>query len=336
VGFGKRIKGIKRFDWRMLVAGAGLALSLGASNAPPLPSPPGAHAKVHAKARAKARSKTRAKAKVSARTRAKVRARTSARTRAKAAASLQSLTVYPARSKGLRAPFVGVIGDSTGRQLAQPMAASLNPRGVGVVNATTSGCQPTDVVLTYESNEYFERHRHCPHEAQRRQKAMVSHFHPRVVIWGDIMEWSDIQIKGHLVRAGSDRWQQLMFGGFDRTLRRLGDAAVIVILPTWWAGHPTDSPAKFPVERQRALFLAWAARHPGQVTTVDLGAVICPTGPPCRQVMNGVRLRKDSVHYAPAGLRRVIPKIMAASAVLKELGCDVRRRGRDPSVFVLR
>jgi hypothetical protein len=232
---------------------------------------------------------------------------------------LPSLFAYRAAAAAPSAPYVGVIGDSTGSQLVKPLADLLNPHGVGVVGATMGGCQASDVDLMYISPEYYDRHRYCAAGVKVQQGALTAQFHPKVVLWADIMEWSDIKANNQLVKAGTDRWRQLMKDSWDRIMARLGNAAVVLILPTWWAGYPTDSPAPFPVERQRALFRDWAARHRDRVTVVDLGPVICPSGPPCQQVVNGVQLRSDHVHYTPEGMRRAIAAIMAGAPVLRNL-----------------
>jgi hypothetical protein len=226
---------------------------------------------------------------------------------------------YPAAPDLQRTPFVGVIGDSTGSQLLLPLAVRLNPRGVGVVSATVGGCQAIDADLTFASPEYHERHKTCPEDARRLQTEMTARFHPKVVIWSDSLDWSDLKVHGQIVPAGGDRWRQLILDAWDRTLGRLGAAAVVLILPTWWADLPATASASFSVDRQRALFRAWAARHPGRVIPIDLGPAVCPGGPPCHQVMNGVRLRSDYLHYSPEGINRVISAIMAGSAPLANM-----------------
>jgi hypothetical protein len=232
---------------------------------------------------------------------------------------VRALFVYPAPSKDPGTPFLGVIGDSTATQLTQPLAATLNPRGVGVVGATVGGCQPTDTVMTFGSAEYFQRHLNCPQDAREKQNDMVYRFHPWVVLWADILEWSDIKLGDRTVTAGTAEWKRLMTEGWDRTLSRLGGADLVLVLPTWWAGWPLNSPPAFPVEQQRVLFRTWAARYPRRVTVVDLGPVICPAGPPCQQVVDGVELRSDHVHYTPEGTRRAIAKILADAPVLRRL-----------------
>jgi hypothetical protein len=218
------------------------------------------------------------------------------------------------------APYVGVIGDSTGSQLAQALAVLLHHRDVGVAIATVGGCQPTDVVLTFQRPEYLRTHRNCSWEAPAKQRAMTARYHPKVVVWSDIVEWSDIQAEdGRTIAAGTAEWRRGILESWDRVLLRLGDADVALVLPSWWAGAPPDYPAGFPVGSQRALFRSWAGRHPDRVTVVDLSPVVCPAGPPCASPAGGVRLRTDHVHYTPEGARRAAEKIIGDVPRLRTL-----------------
>jgi hypothetical protein len=221
------------------------------------------------------------------------------------------LWVLRAEPQSPAAPYVGVIGDSTGSQLAGALAGELRHRDVGVVVATVGGCQPTDVVLTFQNPAYLGTHQNCTWEAPAKQREMTIRYRPKVVVWSDIMEWSDIRAEdGRIIAAGTGEWQRRILESWDRLLARLGDAHLVLVLPSWWAGLPAEYPAAFPVGRQRALFRAWSVYHADRVTVVDLAPVVCPGGPPCRQVVGGVRLRSDNVHFTPEGARRAGEKIM--------------------------
>ena len=66
-----------------------------------------------------------------------------------------------------------------------------------------------------------------------------------------------------------------------------------------------------------------AARHPGRVGLVDLASRVCPSGPPCPYVVDGVgagqpaadSVRPDDYHYEVAGslwvAQWLIPQILA-------------------------
>lgn len=215
---------------------------------------------------------------------------------------------------------MGVIGDSTGGQLAIALADRLHHRDVGVVSAAVGGCQPTDVRFTFQNSEYLRSHPDCIQDVPEMQREMIARYHPKVVVWSDVMEWSDIQAEdGRNIVAGTDEWRRRITEGWDRLLARLGDAHVALILPSWWADSSPDSPSVFSVDRQRALFWSWAERHTDRVTAVDLKPVVCPNGPPCGQIVGGVRVRPDHVHYTPEGARWAIEKIMNDVADLKTL-----------------
>ncbi len=165
-------------------------------------------------------------------------------------------------------------------QLAAALADGLRDRDVGVVIATVGGCQPTDVALTYQNASYLNTHRNCVTEAPAKQREMTARYHPKVVVWSDIMEWSAIQAEdGRTVTAGTPEWRVRVMAGWDRVLARVGTARLALVLPTWWAGWPAATPRWFTVEQQRSLFRAWAERHTAQVTVVDPAPALCPSGP---------------------------------------------------------
>ena len=81
-------------------------------------------------------------------------------------------------------------------------------------------------------------------------------------------------------------------------------------------------------EQMNALLQEVAARHPSRVTVINLAARVCPSGPPCPYVVDGMgatastaaeAVRPDAIHYLPAGslwvAQWLIPHILAAVAV---------------------
>jgi hypothetical protein len=60
----------------------------------------------------------------------------------------------------------------------------------------------------------------------------------------------------------------------------------------------------------------FAARHPAQVTLVDLAHRLCPDGPPCPENVDGIRMRPDGRHLTPTAAalqaRWLMPQIVAS------------------------
>ena len=52
--------------------------------------------------------------------------------------------------------------------------------------------------------------------------------------------------------------------------------------------------------RLNALLRRFQARHPDQVTLVDLATKLCPSGPPCPEKVDGLHARPDGRHFTPA------------------------------------
>ena len=51
--------------------------------------------------------------------------------------------------------------------------------------------------------------------------------------------------------------------------------------------------------RLNALLRRFQARHPNNVTLVDLAATLCPSGPPCPALVAGTQPRPDGHHFTP-------------------------------------
>jgi hypothetical protein len=63
-------------------------------------------------------------------------------------------------------------------------------------------------------------------------------------------------------------------------------------------------------EQMRGFYREWAKGRPGRVEVVDMAAIECPDGPPCPQIVDGIDVRDDSVHFSEAGAEWIAPKIL--------------------------
>jgi lysophospholipase L1-like esterase len=106
-------------------------------------------------------------------------------------------------------------------------------------------------------------------------------------------------------------------------LRRTGAPVVIAtqastapaLLGTLTTGQQGRQDESF--DRLNRLLLQFAARHPGEVTLVDLATRVCPDGPPCAEEVDGIALRPvDGGHFSPAGgvwaSEWLLPQLLAA------------------------
>jgi len=149
---------------------------------------------------------------------------------------------------------------------------------------------------------------------------------PHVVVWMSIWEKSDLVVDGETLVSGTAAGDAEMQRRMDWELARLTAYGAKVVLLTEAAAAPNDAQGAGNTSnavdnesyaRLNLILSNFAARHPDQVTLVDLAGQVCPGGPPCPETVGGVRLRPDGRHFTPevASIEAhwLLPKIVAAA-----------------------
>jgi hypothetical protein len=222
------------------------------------------------------------------------------------------------------APTLGVIGDSIARDYAYYLARELGPHGVRVVDGAVSGCPAGTLSLIQQVRgvDVVAHKGECPDLVSTKQKALVTEFHPKVVLWHSVMELRDVENGKAKIASGSKDWEGRLWAEWEDTLSRLtsNGAQVIVILPLWYEHVPpaslaTPGPS---VEKLRDLYTRWVSYHRDRVGLVDVAPVACPTGPPCGPV-NGIDFRPDAVHFDDPGGARVAAYLKSRVSALTRL-----------------
>jgi SGNH domain (fused to AT3 domains) len=208
------------------------------------------------------------------------------------------------------APTVGVIGDSVARDYAYYLGRRLGPAGVRVVDGALSACPVGTLPLFADFPDGSRRPLRdgaCPRLVPAKQSELVAKYAPKLILWQSLTEIRGIADPGRYVLPGSEEWRRRVLAEWDDTLRRVtaGGAKIVVIQPLWYEhARPARPDAPGPsVEKLRALYARWTARHRDKVSLVDTAPVVCPSGPPCEPV-DGVDFRPDSTHFDdPGGVR---------------------------------
>jgi lysophospholipase L1-like esterase len=97
----------------------------------------------------------------------------------------------------------------------------------------------------------------------------------------------------------------------DQSLRQLRARGARVVVATMASTAPSrlgtvsealQSKQDDTFARLNQLLLRFQARHPDDLTLVDLAGRVCPGGPPCPSEVDGLVLRPiDGGHYSPTG-----------------------------------
>ena len=221
----------------------------------------------------------------------------------------------PPRSRAPGEPVrVLVLGDSVALTLAQPLLKEAPKAGIAMTHAAILGCGVVRGGPLRYVGEQQQEPPACPTwPAQWSQALEAQDPDVALVVVG---RWEVVD------RFWQGRWTHLGDPEFDRyveteldqamiTARRRGAKVAFATVPYYSRGErrdggrwPEDEPQR--VNRLNELVRRAAARHPGMVTIVDLGAKTAKDGGYTRS-LDGVQLRYDGVHFTPVGARWLAP-----------------------------
>ena len=239
------------------------------------------------------------------------------------------------------APSLGqllVVGDSTACTMIAGLD-SLGPHyGFQVVNAAVIVCgvvdgqslnvngQSLNVSSGVDDANLLDPNpnaRKCQKKVDAVMTSTLSRSRPALVLWTSQWERSDIvrsTRQGQVVLSeGSPAWEALLTHLMDQRLEEFtarGAKVVILTQPAWTdpsnVRRPTQQDESYLI--YNAFLRKFAAMHKRNVSIIDLAARVCPGGPPCSAVVDGVWAREDGLHYGPAGslwvARWLLPKLL--------------------------
>lgn len=229
---------------------------------------------------------------------------------------------YGVKSTPYRSPIrMVVVGDSTACTMLAGLTAIGTSYGVQVVNGAVVGCGIVSGRL--DSLPYTK---YCQGEVDHAEDVAIENGNPSIVLWGSTDEQFSIVVDtptgSKVLTSGTLQWKAVMLRRIDTRVRQfIATGAKVVLLlepPSWSPGHPTrPTPSDLAYERMNVLLRQVAARNRGRVGLVDLGLRVCPSGPPCPLVVNGIWVRGDGLHYSLGSsvwvARWLIPQILATA-----------------------
>jgi hypothetical protein len=229
-----------------------------------------------------------------------------------------------AKAEGLR---ILLIGDSTACSFFPGLKAVGEKYGAFVAQAAVFGCGVASGQITTTRNEQITPHsERCPDMVNEAVDPAIFEVRPQIVVWMSIWEKSDLVVDGETLVSGTAAGDAEMQRRMDWELARLTAYGAKVVLLTEAAAAPNDAQGAGNTSnavdnesyaRLNSILSNFAARHPDQVTLVDLAGQVCPGGPPCPETVGGVRLRPDGRHFTPevASIEAhwLLPKLVAAA-----------------------
>ena len=92
-------------------------------------------------------------------------------------------------------------------------------------------------------------------------------------------------------------------------------ARLVILLPAQstddaFLPHYTHTDQIYRLAVLDQLLQGFARRDARTTSVIDLDPIVCPGGPPCPDVVNGITLRPDGTHFEADGARYVADRIM--------------------------
>jgi peptidoglycan/LPS O-acetylase OafA/YrhL len=202
-----------------------------------------------------------------------------------------------------------LVGDSTACTMLPGLEAVGAPAGVQVEDGAVIGCGivsgqiPPSIVNGVEDNTS----RTCQSRANAAEARAIRSGRPDIVLWASTWERSALVVGSgkhrRVLTPGSRQWYAVLQKRIDERVRRFTatGATVVMLTQAPFAGVPgQQTPQDMDFERLNALLTQFASTH-SKVKLVNLAARVCPSGPPCPLVVDGLSARGDGEHYTTEG-----------------------------------
>ena len=247
------------------------------------------------------------------------------RSRSKPSSSAPAPVSVPPVTTPPPLPSMLLVGDSVADTLRPALEAQAASEGISFSASVRPGCGLTTGVPAYANGTPIPWGPGCASGTDAYLTKAVQQANPQVVLWLSTWETADQLVNGQYYAFGTPAADALLLQemGQSAAILTSGGARLVLVtiapraIPS--ATIPTDNPAEdAQYLHLDALMRTFAAQHTTSVTVVDLAKIICPSGPPCPAVVDGVDLRpNDGGHFAGAGPAWVAPRLL--DAVLRDL-----------------
>jgi peptidoglycan/LPS O-acetylase OafA/YrhL len=212
-----------------------------------------------------------------------------------------------------------LVGDSIAASLGDELQQVAAERGIELTTATRPGCGMVTGIPTLPDGSEVPWGKACADGTLDYLDQVIEQHQPSTVLWLSSWETADRIIDGTLFRFGSAKTDAALLAKLEESTARITGHGVRLMILTnspraerseIRGGDPVDD-AK--IERLNRLYRQLAAEHADAVSVVDLRSIVCPSGPPCPETVDGLRLRpRDGSHFEGDGPRYVAPRLLDA------------------------
>lgn len=221
-----------------------------------------------------------------------------------------------------------LIGDSVGHNLGLGFEGEINDNSdVRVWNQGVLWCEL--IVATRREKGREEPASGACNNWKQDWGGAVDQYQPDLIVL-DVGAWEifDRKIDGRWVEFGSDEFDRLLSDKLQDVIDTVtaSGAPIVLLTSPYFERNDGVSTSEWTqndrsrVDRFNKLLVDLAGREQNQdkVKIIDLGRWLCPDNGPCREQIDGVKIRDDGLHYGPGA------KVVAAwlAPQFRELALD--------------
>jgi peptidoglycan/LPS O-acetylase OafA/YrhL len=205
-----------------------------------------------------------------------------------------------------------LVGDSTACTMLPGLEAVGDRVGVQVENGAVIGCGVVSGQLApqmVDGGNVNQLTGMCQSRASAAEARALRSGRPNVVLWGSTWERSEL-VSGSgsdqkLLTPGSSQWYSVLRKRMEQRLRKFTATGATVVMLTQAPFVPLGSNAGSTAQDESFArlneLMVEIARQTPHVEVIDLAAHVCPTGPPCKLLVDHVFVRGDGKHYTAEG-----------------------------------
>lgn len=234
-------------------------------------------------------------------------------------ASTTTVTTPPTTRPPRQIGRILLVGDSVADTISDALRTETRSRGLSYSDQTVSGCgMITGLPIPAPGMAPVPWAATCEKAILEYQPGLAAQRSAGTVLWLSSWETANRLIDGTEVQLGTPEGDAVILDLMEQTRARLLDGSDALLVLAKLAPPATTSAKGYanPTNTNRltylnTLFDRFAAAHPIDTTVLDLERIVCPSGPPCPAVIDGVTLRPtDGGHFSPEGATWVAPRLV--------------------------
>jgi peptidoglycan/LPS O-acetylase OafA/YrhL len=222
------------------------------------------------------------------------------------------------QSAPVRPPRVLLVGDSVATSLHPGLDEVASQAGIELSAAAYPGCGMIRGIPALANGSPINGYgAACEQEMPKLQEEMLAQVQPDLVVWLSNWEITDHIVDGNWLRLGTPDGDGSLSTLLAQTADRLQStgARLVILLPALSPPNGYSPSYSYSARLQRMPILdelleGQATRRPDSTSVIDLMPIVCPSGPPCPEMVNGIRLRPDGSHFDLDGARYVSEQLV--------------------------